>query len=215
MTIPRTLTGFAVGAFAAGLAFEAVGVMTSHERRRIGAVTLWGVPLVAAASAWACVWRSVGVGGAAVFAVAMTITLAGAISWGTSTWRSRVLQLLLTRWSSYWIVPLTVAMGVAAVVNAAVGHLWVSVGVAESVTAMVALGARQWRFAPRARVLSLATLLAVSTVLIAVVPRLRSDSSPVCPVAIAALLALVAVVARQPAARARAGAREPTVVERR
>src|SRR5207249_4877490 len=74
---PHTVTGVTFGALLAGLTCEAVAVATSRDRRRTAAAACWTVPVVAAAVAWALVWRSIGIGGAAVFAVATVGVLAG------------------------------------------------------------------------------------------------------------------------------------------
>jgi hypothetical protein len=178
---------------------------------------LWTAPLLAAAVAWALVWRSLGLGGGALFVVVMVATFAAAVSWGTPAWRSRVLKIAIAGGSARHVgVVLWITAGAAALVTAigAAAHdrelaaalAWVSVGMGESAVAMSAMGVRQWRFAPRPRAVGLAGLLLVTLVLASAVPTLVVDGSAwAAPLMIVSML-LVTAIARGPAARARAAA---------
>jgi hypothetical protein len=224
-SIPHTISGLASGALLAGFAFEAVGVIAGTDRRRARGALVWTAPLVAATVAWALVGRAMGAAGAAVFAVAATMSVAGAVRWGSPAWRSRVLQRALGRRPARRLASMLLTLGAGAIASAvvavtrqdhafAVAWAWVSVGLSESAAAVVALGVRQWRFAPHPRRLGLASLLGVSALLLTVVPNLLIDGSVLGVVLVAALTTLVAVVGRQPAARARAAAHERAEVAR-
>jgi hypothetical protein len=223
---PRTLTGLTLGALVVGFVCEAVAVATSGDRRRTAAATLWTVPIVAAAIAWALVWRSIGTAGAAVFGIATTATLAGAVWWGTPAWRSRVLQRTMATRSARRLFLLALAGAGAAILSAvlataqpdhavAVGWAWVSVGLGESITAMAAVGVRQWRFDSRPRALGLATLLGASVLMLVAVPVFLIHGSVGGPALLALALGCVAIVARAPAGRAGASSRAHGEVVRR
>jgi hypothetical protein len=224
-SIPHTVSGLASGALLAGFAFEVVGVIAGTDRRRTRGALVWTAPLVAATVAWALVGRAMGVAGAAVFVVAATMSVAGAVRWGSPAWRSRVLQHALGRRPARRLASTLLTLAAGAIASAvvavtrqdhafAVAWAWVSVGLSESAAAMVAIGVRQWRFAPHPRRLGLASLLGVSALLLTVVPNLLIHGSVWGVVLVAALTTLVAVVGRQPAARARAAAHERAEVAR-
>jgi uncharacterized membrane protein len=140
------------------------------------------------------------------------------LQWGSPPWRSRVLRRAL-RYRASPLVAVLLIVSVAAVVIAfvatatrdhalAVACAWASVALGEAATAMAAMGVRQWRFAPRSRAVSLASLLAVCVLLVAPVPALLTGRSVWGVILLVVLLTVVAIVARHPAARARAVVRE-------
>lgn len=210
----RTVTGLALGALAAGFVFEGVAVLGGRRPRARGVTAVWNAPLVATAVAWAIAWRALGTRGGVVFAVAVSATLATIACWAAPTWRSRVLQPVLRDRAFCHVMALLGVTSAAALLAAVVastraGHAdaatwaWISVGLAESVTAAVAIGAHQWRFAPRARARTLAVLIGVSALILFVVPRLLLDGELAGSVLSAALLVVVLLLARRPARLAR------------
>jgi hypothetical protein len=212
---PRTLTGIVVGAGTAALAFEVVAVLTCASPRRLGAQALWTAPLVAAAFGWAELWRTIGIGGALVFGAAVAVSLAVAANWGAPAWRSRVIAPAARAGGGgglgvLLVVAAIASMGTAVLAAVAHGHVlgtasvWVTAGVGESAVAMVSMGVRQWRLAPRARTRSLVVLLVVSALFVAVVPRLLLHGSLVGPAVVLLLFLALAALARQPLSRARA-----------
>ncbi len=212
---PRTLAGSLVGAATAAIVVEVVGIVTAAERRRAGARALWTAPLVAAAFGWAWVWRTIGHGGAAVFVIAGLATLAAVAWWGAPAWRSRRLAHATRsadgrRLGAVFaaLAAITLATSVVAVVarepELGTAVAWVTAGLGASVTAMVAMGVRQWRLATRPRAAGLVTLFATGALFVTVVPRLLLDGSFVGPAAVVVLELVLAVHARAPIACARA-----------
>ena len=212
---PHELGVVALAACAAGLGFEVVAVLAGSERRSRGLSMLWTAPLLAAAVAWALVWRSLGLGGGALFVGVMSATCAATVWWGTPAWRSRVLRRAVGGMSARHIGTVLGIVAGVAVLTTVVGTAahdrdlarclaWISVGLGESAVAMAAMGVRQWRFAPRPRVVGLAGLLLATVVLASAVPALVVDGSAWAAALIIAVMLLVTALARGPADRARA-----------
>ena len=211
---PRTVTGLALGALAAGFGFEGIAVLSGSRRRTRVVTAVWNAPLVATAVAWAITWRSVGSAGGVLFAAAVAATLAVIGWWAAPTWRSRVLQPALRDRAAGPVMAVLVGGATTATVAAivavtrtdhavAVTWGWVSVGLGESVTAAVAIGVHQWRFAPRARAVALGTLLGVSALLLFGVSHVLVEGDVAGVVSIAALMVGVLLLARRPARLAR------------
>jgi hypothetical protein len=223
---PRTVTGLALGALAAGFVFEGIALLGGpRPPRRARRVTgVWNAPLLAAAVAFALGWRALGTRGGLVFAIAIAVTLAVIACWAAPTWSSRVLQPLLQDRSPRHIMTVLVLMSATAVLAAVVATTradhadavtwgWMSVGLAEAVTAATAIGVHQWRFAPRARACALGVLLTASALLLLVAPSLLIDDGHLAgPASVAGLLVVVLLLARRPARLARDSApvRAPT-----
>jgi hypothetical protein len=215
---PRTLAGSLVGAATAAIVVEVVAIVTAAERRDAGARALWTAPLVAAAFGWAWVWRTIGLGGAAVFVIAGVATLAMVAWWGAPAWRSRRLAPA-TRDAAgrrvgglfVALAAVTIAASVVAVVardpGLATAAAWVTVGLGAALVAMVATGVRQWRLAPRPRAVGLLTLLVTGALFVSVVPRLLLDGSPGGPVAVVLLTLVLGRQAWPAISRTRAVAR--------
>ncbi len=151
-----------VAVLAAATGFSLV-VVSSGSGRRAGLVAFgWSLPLVAVAFAMACVWRTLGPGGAAVFSVWLAGTALGAASWGSLPWKGRVLSQLshrvLLRSHRAVLVAGAIASATAAVValacragDARTITAWFAIALGESVATATSLGVRQWRLAPRSR----------------------------------------------------------------
>lgn len=223
---PHELEVVALAGLAAGLVFEVVAVLAGSERRSRGLSMLWTAPLLAASVAWALVWRSLGLGGGALFVGVMSATFAAAVWWGTPAWRSRVLARAVRGVSArrigtvLWVIAgvtvLTTVVGTAAHDRDMARALaWISVGLGESAVAMAAMGLRQWRFAPRPRAVGLAGLLLATVVLASAVPALVIDASAWATALVVAVMLLVTAIARGPAARARAASPKPHEVSPR
>lgn len=198
---PSSVAGVTVGALGAGLAFGAIAVAVAADRSRAGAVAVWTVPLVLAGVAWGWTWRT---GSGAAFVVAVVATLAGVVWWGAPPWRSRFLRAATARLPAGALPSLVVVVALAAIAGAALGNVWIAVGSGESLVAMVAIGVRQWRFAPRARARDLATLLLVGTTILVGEPALLDAHRPLGVVALVLLLGVVGLIARQPVSRTKA-----------
>jgi hypothetical protein len=133
------------------------------DRRRVRLIAFgWSAPVVAVALAVACVWRIVGPGGGALFALWLTGLALMAVSYGAPPWRGRLTARRTRR------APPTVhrsglvvaALGVALLAAAAVGATtrdaravaaWLAVALVASLATVDLVGIRQWRLAPRAR----------------------------------------------------------------
>jgi hypothetical protein len=222
LQLPRTMSGVAVGAATAGFAFAAVAVLVGSDRRRHATAVLWGLPLLAAVLAWAMVWRTleiVGVSGGGVgFVAALAATFAAAVSWGTPTWRSRLLTHATAHLPLRLLLPVLITTALAATAGAVlgviardhaltVGGAWASAGLGDTAAAMAVLGVRQWRFAPRPRMIGLVALLVAAAAFTAAVPALVIHRSWWGPVTTVAAVTAVVAVARRPAAVA--GATRP------
>jgi hypothetical protein len=199
--VPGSVAGVNLGASGAAIVFGAVALVAAGDRRRAASAACWTVPLVLAGVAWGWVWRT---GSVAAFVVAVVATLAGVVWWGTPPWRSRFLRAATAHLPAGALVPVTALVALAAVTVAALGAVWVPIGLGESLVAVVAMGIRQWRFAPRARARDLATLLAVGALLLFAEPVLLEHHRTAGVAVLVLLLAVVGITARQPAARATA-----------
>jgi hypothetical protein len=158
---PRSSGTAVVGACVTGAVFAALTALAGPTRRRVAAALGWSLPLVAAAGAWGAVWSQLGLGGAVVFAGAMAATLVGCVWWGAPSWRSRLARRVPGVPGA--LPRLMIAVASVAVASALVARVpsgadavstwtWTSAGIAELVVAMTASGVRQWRLAPRPRV---------------------------------------------------------------
>jgi hypothetical protein len=226
VALPRTMNGVALGAVAAGLAFEVIAVLAGTRRRQRSSGILWTFPLLAAAVAWSIVGRRLGLpAGGAVVVLALSGACAAAVWWGAPVWRSRVLERVMRRAAPRFLAPTLALVSLAAVTVAVLGvcvaphayvvdAAWVSAGFGECATAMGMMGVRQWRFAPHPRAGGLIVLLGVATLFLALVPALVTAGSWWGPVAAAVLVLVVCVIARGPAARARSVERAPERVRR-
>jgi hypothetical protein len=105
-----------------------------------------------------------------------------------------------------------IAMSVVAVAapaaRTATTAAWIAAGFGASLTAMVAMGVRQWRLAPRPRAWGLLSLVVTAVLFVSVVPRLLLDGSPAGPVAVVVLTLVLALQAGPTVVRARAVARQ-------
>jgi hypothetical protein len=100
----------------------------------------------------------------------------------------------------------TATIGVVAHdVGAARAWGWASVGLGELVVASTAVAVRQWRFAPRPRLVGLVVVIVVALGLVTFVPRLVADGSWFAPLSVFATLTLASSMLRR--------ARPPTVLE--
>jgi hypothetical protein len=213
--VPRTVLGVGVGALGAGVVFAAVAVVTGSERRRHGVATLWCAPVLATAVAGAAVWRNVGLVGAAAYVVMTTSVLLGWAWWGAPAWRSRVIGRRAPRPPAR-VLPWTftgcaIAAMVAAIVGVSVSDhagavtwSWCAAGLGDVAAAMAAAGVRQWRFAPRPRVIGLSIVVLATATLIGGAAPLAARGSPWGVVVVVAVMSVLACVARVPARQVRA-----------
>jgi hypothetical protein len=166
-----------VAVLAAATGFSLV-VLSSGSGRRTGIVAFgWSSPLVAVAFAMACVWRTLGLGGAVVFSVWLAGTALAAASWGSLPWKGRVLsrlsQRVLLRSHRAVLVVGAIASATVAVValacragDARAATAWFAVALGESVATATSFGVRQWRLAPRSRAVA-ATATGVAALVVA------------------------------------------------
>jgi len=209
--LPATMSGIAWGAFAAGLVFEAIAVMAGARWRIRGVRAWWTLPLLAAAVAWSMAARGLGVdraGALLAVTLALAASCAAAAWWGAPAWPSRALGRGVRGVSPQLLLPTLAGVAIAAVVAAVLGAPWVSAGFGECAAAMAAMGVRQWRFAPRPRAIALMLLLVVVVAFVGGVPELVRAGSWWGPILAAALGAAIVAIAHQPAAKARAVAKE-------
>ncbi len=204
----------ALGALAAGFVVEGVAIAVGAHRRRSATTALWTIPLVAAAVAWASVWRAAGAGGGPAFAAALAVTMAAVVWWASPPWRSGVLTRVLRGRTPRHLAALLVLVSAGAVVAAAVAAVrtdragavtwaWISSGLGESVVAVVALGVRQWRFAPRPRAVAL-TANVLGALALLLVPSASADGVWWSVPIVAGGLLVVLLCVRTPARLARA-----------
>jgi hypothetical protein len=201
------LVGVAFGALVAGIGCEGCCLLGGTGRRRRAVAATWCLPLLAATVAWSLASRAVGPTGGVVLVLGVVATGAIASVWAALPWRSRLLTSVVAGARGALVPPALVprALVVAATVSLAcalVGVLqsspepasawsWVATAVAESVTAVVALGVHQWRFVPRARAVALAVLVVASVGLL-LVPEVATAAGAGWSVAL--LVAFLAVV---------------------
>jgi hypothetical protein len=159
------------GAVAAAIVFE---LLVSTRRARL----VWTLPLMCSAVAFAGMWQALGDAASLPFGAALLIVGLAASAWGAPPWDSR----LLARWGArrgrrrhvalVLATLLSLASGVVAVAPAAGRATWVAVaaGTAASVTALVVVGVRQWRFAPRRRLVDVMVLVTAGLVAVLAYP---------------------------------------------
>ncbi len=195
-------------ALAAALVFEVV-LLTRLSN------VVWTAPLVAAAVALAFLWRAIGTGAAAVFAVCMLVTAAAAATWGRPPWNSRVLgpwatrvRVRIHRAMLLTAGALAFALAIIATLASPTREVFVfgaSAAVCAAAT-MAAVGVRQWRFAPRPRARHAALLFASAVASVLAYPALALDGDKWSIVIVALSVALSVVAGWTPARLAQAAA---------
>ncbi len=200
------------GALAAVLVFELI-VVTRLPR------ILWTTPLVCAAVALAYVWREIGRGGGAVFAVGLVAVGAAAAVWGAPPWGSRVLGPWGARHPTraHRIIVVTTAavslgLGIAAVTTQPSARELLVLGssaAAAGVATMAMVGVRQWRFAPRGRARDAMLVLVSVVVVVIAYPALTLAGSPWSVAILVTVLAVCVTIGWPLARRADAAAHVP------
>jgi hypothetical protein len=214
LALPRLVDGSIPGAlastFVVGLTVEAVCVAANRGRRR-GIVALgWTLPLLGAAAAGAGVWGARGAAtGIAVTAALVISACVGWAAWGAPTWPSRVAARIGVRITRYDVPRLVRVCVLAAVVAATLGvcvsssaataWAWTAVGLGQLAVVMTASAVRQWRFAPRPRVVGWFVVLSTSVALTALGGPLGARGDVLGVVVVVVAMAAVTVVARRPA----------------
>ncbi|HEY7106921.1 MAG TPA: hypothetical protein VH986_10985 [Acidimicrobiia bacterium] len=164
------------GALAAAVVFE---IVVAARWSRL----LWTAPIVSAAIAFASVWFAIGDGGAVVFVLALVVVAVAVSAWGAPPWNSRRLGPWSARWHGGRRAALaatalsSMACGVVALLGPGWRDAWVGAagGLAAGAVAMAAVGARQWRFAPRSRRRDASVLAVAALVALLVYPALALD----------------------------------------
>jgi hypothetical protein len=199
------------GALVAALVFELLIVT-----RLRGIV--WTGPLVCSAIALACGWEAIGPAGAFVFAAGTLTTAAAAATWGAPPWGSRTLGPWAARHpTGAHRVVLSIAgamsfgLAIAAVTRPAQREVLVPLAeaVAAGVAAVAMVGVRQWRFAPRRRVVDAMLLLVCSLAILLAYPPAAERGEGWSVAILAGALGVCAAVAWPFGGRADASARLP------
>ena len=192
-----------MGALVAASCIAVIAIVVDHARRRRAGRFLWGLPLVVVVAALGRVWGfhsdAVGV----VCTVAAIAAFAAAACFGALPWPSRVLSVWGARRSSRWRGAPLVTAGLAAAVAAAVAVVgpssttqtagFLAVALAEAQVGMALLGVRQWRFAPRPRLVQTSVLASASVVVVAAAGLLTAGNVFGAVAVVAAVVATTAV----------------------
>jgi hypothetical protein len=193
-----------IAALLAAGCFAVVAIVVDRARGRRAARFLWCLPLVVAVAALGRVWglHSDAVGVACI--VATIAAFAAAACFGAVPWPSRVLGVWGARRSSRWRRALLVSAGLAATVAAAVAVVgspstahtagFMAVALAEAQLGMALLGVRQWRFAPRPRLVQ-TTVLAIASVVVVAAAELLTAGNVLGTVAVFAAVVSTTAVA--------------------
>jgi hypothetical protein len=174
---PRTVGAMAI----AGIAFWVMAVAVGPRRRIRAATAVWTVPMVGAVASIGMSTTTAAPGALVAGTGAALVIVAACVGarWGSLPWRSRilgrstVLPLVGPGALAYGASTLAVAAWVGAQVTQGQARAWwtaVVIACGDTVVAMVAVGARQWRLAPRARRWHAAVALAATAVITLVVP---------------------------------------------
>jgi hypothetical protein len=210
---PASSTATTLLVVLAGAGFAVVAVVVSGDRRRLALDATWAASLVALALAAARAGRPFGAGGAVGALVAVVAGVVAASAWGSPPWRSRALgpwvgtRSRVARWS-FFLASVGGAAGAVAVtvVGASTTRhalVFVTVALAEGVVAMAAVGARQWRFAPRARARALVASTTVAAVALLAYPVVAWSGTAWSVAIVAVVLTPACAIARRPLMAAR------------
>jgi hypothetical protein len=163
--------------------FVGAAVLVARDRRRLARDAWWTAPLLAAALAAASAGRRLGPWGDVGGVVVIGVGAYAVACWGSPPWRSRLLgrrarsggpRVAVALLATAATGALLAALGAATVEGAPARHVLVFVAVSSSecAVAMAAVGARQWRFAPRARLHALATTWLLASMVLLGYPAL-------------------------------------------
>ncbi len=202
-------------AAAAGIAFWVVGVAAGPHRGVRAAAAAWTLPLIGAVTAIGMTAGTTAPGAlvAGAGAVVLVVAACSSARWGSLPWRSRRLghtvvgPRVAPGALAYGASVLALATWVGALVAHGEARAWWTAAVVacgDGAVAMVGVGARQWRFASRARRWGAAVVLAAAAVITIVVPSTLTRQQVWAGIALAAALGVTLWCGRRSAALAAA-----------